>query len=98
MKTLTKLSADKKLTKLVAEKRLSKTSIIYGWINEMIAGKKLFRPVYSQGTNWNSSSLFDRTVEVDIILKLMGVEYLIGNDAPRGGKTGSFIKISTKLK
>jgi hypothetical protein len=98
MKTLTKASAEKKLAKLVTEKKLAKSSIVYGWINEMIAGKKEFRPVYSQGSSWKNSSLFDRRTELTTILKAMGVEYKSGNDAPRGGQTGAFITIITKIK
>lgn len=98
MTTISKSSAEKKLSKLVAEKKVNKNSIVYGWINELIAGKKEFRPVYSQGSSWKYSSLFDRTVEFTSLLNLMGIEYRSGNDSPRGGKTGAFIIITTKVK
>ena len=98
MKTSTKNSAEKKLAKLVATKEISKTSIVYGWINELIEGRKEFRPVYSQGSSWKHSSLFDRRVEFTTILKAMGIEFVSGNDAPKGGKTGAFIKITTKIR
>ena len=94
MKTLTKNSATKKLAKL----GISKKSIVYGWINELIEGRKEFRPVYSQGSSWKHSSLFDRRVEFTTILKAMGIEFVSGNDAPKGGKTGAFIKITTKIR
>ena len=98
MKTLTKNSATKKLAKLVATKEISKNSIVYGWINELIEGRKEFRPVYSQGSSWKHSSLFDRRVEFTTILKAMEIEFVSGNDAPKGGKTGAFIKITTKIR
>ncbi|MFH2029672.1 MAG: hypothetical protein ABIJ40_03480 [Bacteroidota bacterium] len=98
MKTISKVSAEKKLQKLVSEKKLAKKSIVYGWINEMIAGEKEFRPVYSQGKSWKYSSLFDRRIEFSNILKLMGIEYVSGNDAPKGGRTGAYIRINTKIK
>ena len=98
MKTLTKNSAEKKLAKLAANKEIYKTSIVYGWINELIEGEREFRPVYSQGSSWKYSSLFDRTVEFTNILKAMGIEFVSGNDAPKGGRTGAFIKITTKIR
>jgi hypothetical protein len=98
MKTLSKASAERKLAKLVSEKKLEKRSIVYGWVKELIAGKKDFRPVYSQGSSWKHSSLVDKRKELTTILKAMGVEYKSGNDAPRGGRTGAFISITTKIK
>lgn len=97
MKTLSKKSAEKKLAKLVSEKKANKTSIVYGWVNEIIAGKKDFRPVYSQGSSWKHSSLFDRRIEFSTLLNMMKIEFTTGNDAPRGGQTGAFIKITTKI-
>ena len=98
MKTISVTSVEKKVAKLVAEKKLSKSSIIYGWLNQLISGEKMFRPVYSQGSSWKNSSLFDRRVEFTTVLKAIGIEFEQGNDAPRGGKTGAFIKITTKIK
>ena len=98
MKTLTKNSAEKKLSKLVANKEISKSSTVYGWVNELINGRKEFRPVYSQGSSWKYSSLFDRRDEFTKILKAIGVEFISGNDAPKGGKTGAYIKITTKIR
>lgn len=98
MKTLTKNSAEKKLAKLVANKEISKTSIVYGWVNELIEGKKEFRPVYSQCSTWKYSSLFDRRLEFTKILNAMGIEFVSENDTPKGGKTGAFIKITTKIR
>ena len=98
MKTLSKKSAEKKLIKLAVTKEISKNSIVYSWINSLIEGRKEFRPVYSQGSSWKHSSLFDRRAEFTKILDLLSIEYESGNDAPRGGKTGAFIKIITKIK
>jgi len=98
MKTVTINSAQKKLNKLVESKQISKTSIVYGWVNDFINGEKEFRTVYSQGTSWKYSSLVDKTQEFRNILDKMGIEYIVGNDAPRGGRTGEFVKITTKIK
>ena len=97
MKTITKASAEKKLQKLVDQKMINKSSIVYEWMQKLINGQKQFRPVYSQGSSWNHSSLFDRRVEFTSILNRMGIEYEQGNDAPRGGKTGAFVNITTKV-
>lgn len=35
--------------------------------------------------------------DVENLLDLIGVKYTSGNDAPRGGATGNFIKIITKI-
>ena len=98
MKTTLKKSLENKLLKLLTEKKIKKASIVYGWIKELIEGKKEFRPVYTQGSNWNSSSLFDRRIEMTNILGQLKIEYKIGNDALRGGQTGAFIQITTKVK
>ena len=98
MKTTSKASVEKKLAELVTEKKITKSSIVYGWIKELIGGKKEFRPVYSQGSSWKNSSLFDRRTEMTTILNAMKIEYKSGNDAPRGGQTGAFIQITTKVK
>jgi len=98
MKTTSKASIEKKLAKLVTEKIIRKSSIVYGWMKELIAGKKEFRPVYSQGSSWKNSSLFDRRFEMTTVLNAMKIEYKSGNDAPRGGQTGAFIQITTKVK
>ena len=98
MKPLKKTSAQKKLAKLVLEKKLSKRSIIYSWVNELIAGSKEFRPVFTRGSSWKYSTLFDKRDEFTNVLYLMKIEYTSGNDAPRGGRTGEFIIITTKIK
>lgn len=98
MKKITINSATKKLNKLVESKKVNKTSIVYGWINEIIGGKKEFRPVYSQGSSWKNSTLFDRRIEFTSILNKIGIEFTQSNDSPRGGKTGAKIDIITKVK
>jgi hypothetical protein len=98
MKTTLKTSAQKKLNKLVESKQISKTSIVYGWVNDLINGYKQFNTCYSQGKSWKHSSLVDKTKEFTNVLDKMGIEYIVGNDAPRGGRTGEFVKIITIVK
>ena len=97
MKRISKNAATQKLAKLVEEKKIRKGSMVYGWINEVIEGKKEFRPVYSSGATWRFSALHDKSITFSIILGYMGIEYIKGNDAPRGGRTGLFIRIVTKI-
>jgi hypothetical protein len=97
MKTTKSTSLEKRIQKLVSEKKLSKSSIVYGWLNDILKGTKSFRPVYTQGRSWKHSSLIDKRFEFQNILNQLGIEYIEGNDAPRGGKTGAFIKITTKV-
>ena len=98
MKTTTKNTLAKRVEKLVSTKELNKSTIVYGWINNLIDGEKEFRPVYSQGSSWKNSTLFDRTNELTTILGKLGIEYSKTNDAKRGGKTGVKIEILTKVK
>lgn len=94
MKTTTINSLKKRIQKA----NINKTTIVYGWVNEILTGKKEFRPVYSQGSSWKHSTLFDRTREFSATLDILKLEYKIINDAPRGGKTGVKLTIITKIK
>lgn len=98
MKTTTSTTLVKKIQKLVDAKKLNKNSLVYGWLNNLIEGQKEFRPVFTQGSSWKHSSLIDKTSEFESVLRLLKIEFTKGNDAPRGGKTGAFIKITTKIK
>lgn len=98
MKTISKKSIEKKVIKLVENKEISINSIVYLWLIELINGRIIFRPVYSQGSSWKYSTLRDRRAEFTKVLISLGLEYESGNDAPRGGKTGAFVKIITKIK
>ena len=93
----TKLSViEKKLQKLVEEKKVRKGTVVYEWVKCM-RNKEVFRPVYSMGSTWKHSSLFDKTKELTNVLDLLGIEYIKGNDAPRSGRTGAFVKVTTKI-
>ncbi len=97
MKTTKNTVLAKKVQKLVEAKRLNKTSLVYGWLNEVVNGSTQFRPVFSQGNSWKNSSLVDKTREFEAALRLLGLNFLTVNDAPRGGKTGVRIDIVTKV-
>lgn len=54
------------------------------------------RPVYTSGKGRFISNM-DYTYDTCKILDLLGIIYETGNDSPRGGKTGNFIKILTEI-
>ena len=88
----------KKIEKLVLAKELNKTSLVYGWVNQIVKGETEFRPVFNQGSSWKHSSLVDKTTELETVLRKLGLSFSTSNDAPRGGKTGVRIDILTKVK
>ena len=96
MKTTKTTTLAKRIEKLVKAKELNKTSLVYGWVSNLQSNEVL-RPVFSQGSTWRHSSLIDKSNELTIILKKLGIEFVTGNDAARGGKTGYFVKITTKI-
>jgi len=93
MKTASTTTLTKKLTKL----NPTKNSIAYKIIKEVINGKSFIRPCYTLGSG-RFISYHDHSQSIEAILKEIGVEYVVGNDAPRGGLTGKFIQITTKIK
>lgn len=57
----------------------------------------LIRPCRTSGSGRFTSNL-DYTRDVEVLLNTLGVKFESGNDSPRGGKTGNFIKITTKIE
>jgi hypothetical protein len=98
MRTTTTSALSKRIEKAVATKKLSKNSLVYYWIQSILTGETTFRPVFSQGRTWKHSSLVDKQLELSIALRNLGLEYTVSNDAPRGGKTGVRIDLTTKVK
>jgi hypothetical protein len=84
------------LSKRIEKLELRKNTLVYGMINNLATGD-ILRPVFSQGRTWKNSSLVDKSRELIIILTLLKLKFKTGNDAPKGGKTGFFVKIITKL-
>jgi hypothetical protein len=93
MKTASTTTLTKKLTKL----NPTKNTIAYKMVQEVINGKSFIRPCYTSGSGRHISNQ-DHSQPIEAILKEIGVEYVVGNDAPRGGLTGKFIQITTKIK
>lgn len=93
MKTTSNIIVAKKIAKL----KLASNSIVGNMLKDLQTGSVL-RPVYSQGSSWKHSTLVDKSTELESILGLLKIEFSTGNDSPRGGKTGYFVKINTKIK
>lgn len=83
----------------------SKTSIAYRIVSDLINGTNktykvydyTIRPCHTSGKGRYTSNL-DYTKPTEAILNLIGLKYKSGNDAPRGGLTGNFILILTKIE
>jgi hypothetical protein len=84
------------LSKRIAKLDLRKNTLVYGMINNL-ATNDILRPVFSQGSSWKHSSLVDKSQELIAVLTILKLKFETGNDAPRGGQTGYFVKIITKL-
>ena len=74
----------------------SKTSIAYRLALKVIAGEKLIRPCYTSGSGRFTSNQ-DHSFATENLLNQLGIKFETGNDSPRGGQTGKFIKIITKI-
>ena len=98
MKTTNKTSLVKRIEKLIVSKELKKNSLVYGWVNQILNGETEFRPVFTQGSSYKYSSLVDKTLEFETILRKLKLSFSTSNDAPRGGKTGVRIDVLTKVK
>lgn len=87
---------NKKIEKLTNARQLNKTSLVYNWVKNLKTNA-VIRPVYSQGYSWRYSTLVDKMDELTTTLTSLKIKFIVGNDAPRGGKTGAFVQIKTKL-
>jgi hypothetical protein len=83
---------------------LSKNSKSYQVVNNLISNNhdsmifgNLIRPCHTSGKGRFTSNL-DYTSSIKYLLTEIGIKYESGNDSARGGKTGSFIKIITKIQ
>lgn len=55
------------------------------------------RPVWTSGSGRYCKNC-DHTRDVCAVLDALRVKYVTGNDAPRGGLTGNYIKIISKIE
>ena len=92
LKTTKRSALNAKIEKL----NFAKNSIVGNMIKNLNTGDKL-RPVYSTGGSWRFSSLKDYRVELEKTLRDLGISFETGNDATRGGRTGYYVQITTKI-
>ena len=57
----------------------------------------VIRPVWTSGRGRFCTNC-DHTRDICAVLDALRVKYVTGNDAPRGGLTGNYIKIITKIE
>lgn len=88
----------KRLAALSAAKKVSKNSQSYKLIVKCCnTGNAIIRPCWTSGSGRYTSNL-DYTDDTRRLLDMIRVKYTIGNDAPRGGLTGNWIKIQNLEK
>lgn len=80
----------------IAAKKFAKNNIVGNLLADIQQGKKI-RPIYSSSGSWKHSSLIDKSFQLKIVLKEFGLQFVEGNDAPRGGKTGYYIEITSTI-
>jgi len=98
---MTRSTIAKRLTKFTG----SKTSIAYQVAKDLATGENksykitgnIIRTVHTSGSGRFTSNL-DYTRDCCNILTFLKVKFEPGNDSPRGGLTGNFIKIITIIK
>jgi hypothetical protein len=91
--TQTNLTIEK-LNSITQKSGFTKSCKAYSLIKSAIEnGNPKIWPVQSSGRGRFTKNL-DYTNDVKKALNKMGVAFTEGNDAPRGGKTGTFIMIS----
>lgn len=83
----------KRLAALVATKKVQKNCSAYRLILQACeTGRAVIRPCWTSGAGRFCSNL-DYTADVCRLLDALRVQYVQGNDAPRGGLPGNFIQI-----
>ena len=104
MKSTTKSAALKRLVKSSA----AKNSVAYRIVCDLIEGTNreyrinrtahgtIIRANYTSGSGRYTTNM-EHSEAVARLLTEIGIEFEQGNDSPRGGKTGAFIKVTTKI-
>lgn len=76
----------------------AKSSVTYQRVKEAMENKQQsVRTGYTRGTGRYSQAV-DITNDVCRLLDVCDIAYECGNDAPRGGVNGKYVKIITKIK
>ncbi len=79
----------------------SKNSNGYGYAKELLTTKERVYTCHTSGSGRFTTNI-DRTENTIEILKDAGlkfaVDFITGNDSPRGGKTGNYVELTSKGK
>ena len=92
----------KRLQHAAEVKKVSKSSNAYRLVMEYANGvlehgcNFAIRPCHTSGSGRFTKNI-DRTFEVCALLDVLAVQYETGNDSMRGGLTGNYIQITTKM-
>ena len=95
------LTLQKRLSKLNVSKQSKSYQIIkdvcFGTNNTFMFANGVVRPCKTSGSGRFTTNL-DYTDSTSMELKMLGLKIEVGNDAPRGGATGKYIKMLTKIQ
>ena len=100
MKTTTQTAALKRLVKST----VAKNSVAYRIVTDLIEGTNIegriwggiIRANYTSGSGRFTSNMTHGPAVARLLTEI-GIEFIEGNDSPRGGQTGHFIKVTTKI-
>lgn len=101
-----KAKLNAKLIKVASgQPKIGKSSISYKCVADVINGtntsgcvhNNIIRPVYTRGSGkW--TNIADHSAETTRLLDALKIKYIAGNDAPKGGRCGYFIKIISRFE
>lgn len=83
-----------KTKKLILTKQ-GKVNFIYSNAINNCTINDVANKIYPKQWGKNGASLKDQSHHIKKVLDAQGYKYKLGNDAPRGGKEGDFIKVSS---
>ena len=82
-------------------KAISKGSNAYNYSLALLTGAKVVYTCHTSGSGRFTTNI-DRTKEtIDVLQRAglrLGIDFVQDNDSPRGGRTGNFIKLTSKGK
>ncbi|MEE0974136.1 MAG: hypothetical protein UH853_00315 [Muribaculaceae bacterium] len=85
-----KETIQKRLSRTQINKNSSEYRLLTEWLNK--EDNPLIRPCWVSGSGRYIKNN-DYTYATTLLLRSLRVRFEVGNDAPRGGKSGNFIKI-----
>lgn len=85
-----KTTIEKRMANVQFNKGTSAYRLVAEWLKK--DGNAVIRPCWTNGSGRFIRNS-DHTDDVCRLLNALRVRYVLGNDAPRGGKTGNFVNI-----